>query len=113
MSYDRTVRLAAAVRQALADQGLGILTEIDVQATLKAELGHDMDDYLFLDACSHSPTRPWRPTAPLLLPCNVIVRRDSDHTLVQALGPDRMVTLTGMDVLTSVADEATVRHRTR
>ena len=54
MSYDRTVRLATAnfaaavtaVRQALADQGFGVLTEIDVTATLKTKLGHDMEDYL-------------------------------------------------------------------
>lgn len=103
MSYDRTVRLAvtdfdaatAAVRQALADQGFGILTEIDVQATLKAKLGHDMENYLILGACNppfaHHALEAYRSIG-LLLPCNVVVRRDGDHTLVQALDPDTMVT---------------------
>ncbi|MFD5129751.1 DUF302 domain-containing protein, partial [Streptomyces olindensis] len=59
MPYDRTIRLGAdfdtavtAVRKALADQGFGILTEIDLKATLKAKLGHDMEDYLILGACN-------------------------------------------------------------
>ncbi|PWJ08070.1 hypothetical protein DKG34_06055 [Streptomyces sp. NWU49] len=58
MRYDRTVHpdtgFAAAVartRDALAAQGFGILTEIDVTATLKTELGHDMEDYVILGAC--------------------------------------------------------------
>ncbi|MGC9501585.1 DUF302 domain-containing protein [Streptomyces sp. WG7] len=120
MSYDRTVRLAAtdfdtavtAVRKALADQGFGILTEIDVAATLKAKLGHDMEDYLILGACNpplaHRALEADRSIG-LLLPCNVVVRRDGDQTLVQALDPGTMVTLTGLDTLTPVADEATAR----
>ncbi|MGV9290699.1 DUF302 domain-containing protein [Streptomyces sp. NPDC003719] len=120
MSYDRTVRLAgtdfdaavAAVRRALADQGFGVLTEIDVQATLKAKLDHDMEDYLILGACNpplaHRALEADRSIG-LLLPCNVVVRREGDHTLVQALDPGTMVTLTGLDALGPVADEATVR----
>ncbi|MER6406106.1 DUF302 domain-containing protein [Streptomyces viridosporus] len=120
MSYDRTVRLAdtdfdtavAAVRRALADQGFGVLTEIDVRATLKAKLDHDMEDYLILGACNpplaHRALEADRSIG-LLLPCNVVVRRDGDHTLVQALDPGTMVTLTGLDALTPVADEATAR----
>ncbi|EFE71865.1 conserved hypothetical protein [Streptomyces viridosporus ATCC 14672] len=120
MSYDRTVRLAdtdfdtavAAVRRALADQGFGVLTEIDVRATLKAKLDHDMEDYLILGACNpplaHRALEADRSIG-LLLPCNVAVRRDGDHTLVQALDPGTMVTLTGLDALTPVADEATAR----
>ncbi|MEV5088371.1 DUF302 domain-containing protein [Streptomyces griseoincarnatus] len=120
MAYDRTVRLTdtdfdtavAAVRRALADQGFGVLTEIDVRATLKAKLDHDMEDYLILGACN--PPLAQRAleadrSIGLLLPCNVVVRRDGDHTLVQALDPGTMVTLTGLDALTPVADEATAR----
>jgi uncharacterized protein (DUF302 family) len=120
VSYDRTVRLAtsdfdavvAAVREALADQGFGVLTEIDVRATLKAKLGHDMEDYLILGACNpplaHRALEADRSIG-LLLPCNVVVRRDGDSTLVQALDPGTMVTLTGLDTLKPVADDATAR----
>ncbi|MCZ7413943.1 MULTISPECIES: DUF302 domain-containing protein [unclassified Streptomyces] len=120
MSYHRTVRLAttdfdaavAAVRQALADQGFGVLTEIDVTATLKTKLDHDMEDYLILGACNpplaHRALEADRSIG-LLLPCNVVVRRDGDHVLVQALDPGTMVTLTGLDALGPVAEEATAR----
>ncbi|MFC8938536.1 DUF302 domain-containing protein [Streptomyces griseoincarnatus] len=120
MAYDRTVRLTdtdfgtavAAVRRALADQGFGVLTEIDVRATLKAKLDHDMEDYLILGACNpplaHRALEADRSIG-LLLPCNVVVRRDGDHALVQALDPGTMVTVTGLDALAPVADEATAR----
>ncbi|MFH9818223.1 DUF302 domain-containing protein [Streptomyces sp. NPDC017230] len=119
MSYDRTVRLDAdfdtavtAVRKALADQGFGILTEIDVQATLKAKLGHDMEDYLILGACNpplaHQALQADRSIG-LLLPCNVVVRRDGDTTLVQALDPNTMVTLSGLPALEPVAGDAAAR----
>ncbi|WP_156724906.1 DUF302 domain-containing protein [Streptomyces apocyni] len=119
MSYDRTVRLQSdftaavkAVREALAEQGFGVLTEIDVTATLKAKLGHDMEDYLILGACNpplaHQALEVDRAIG-LLLPCNVVVRADGDTTLVQALDPATLVTLTGLPALEPIADEATRR----
>ncbi|MDJ0344907.1 DUF302 domain-containing protein [Streptomyces sp. H10-C2] len=119
MSYDRTVRLTTgfddtvtAVRAALAEQGFGILTEIDVTATLKAKLGHEMEDYLILGACNpplaHQALEADRSIG-LLLPCNVVVRRDGDSTLVQALDPATMVTLTGLPALEPIATEAAQR----
>ncbi|MGW3036697.1 DUF302 domain-containing protein [Streptomyces sp. NPDC001178] len=119
MSYDRTIRLdtdfdttVTAVRKALADQGFGILTEIDVKATLKAKLGHDMEDYLILGACNpplaHQALEVDRNIG-LVLPCNVVVRRAGDTTLVQALDPGTMVTLTGLPALEPVAADATAR----
>ncbi|WP_405817600.1 DUF302 domain-containing protein [Streptomyces sp. NBC_01390] len=116
MSYDRTVSLTSdfaatvdAVREALAAQGFGVLTEIDVTATLKAKLGHDMEDYLILGACNpalaHRAIEADRAIG-LLLPCNVVVRREGDHTLVQALDPNTMVALTGLPALRPVAQEA-------
>ncbi|AWZ03440.1 MULTISPECIES: DUF302 domain-containing protein [unclassified Streptomyces] len=116
MRYDRTVRLTgdfattvSAVREALAAQGFGILTEIDVTATLKAKLGHDMEDYLILGACNpplaHQALDVDR-TIGLLLPCNVVVRTDGGETVVQALDPATMVTLTGLPALQPVAEEA-------
>ncbi len=119
MSYDRTVSLTSdfattvdAVREALAAQGFGVLTEIDVTATLRAKLGHDMEDYLILGACNpplaHRAIEADRAIG-LLLPCNVVVRREGDHTLVQALDPNTMVTLTGLPALRPVAQEAAAR----
>ncbi|MFG2142666.1 DUF302 domain-containing protein [Streptomyces sp. NPDC048696] len=119
MSYDRTIRLdsdfdtaVTAVRKALADQGFGVLTEIDVKATLKAKLGHDMEDYLILGACNPPLARQALEadrSIGLLLPCNVVVRRDGETTLVQALDPGTMVTLTGLPTLEPVATDATAR----
>ncbi|WP_329334143.1 DUF302 domain-containing protein [Streptomyces sp. NBC_01352] len=119
MRYDRTVHVKSdfattvtAVREALAEQGFGILTEIDVTATLKAKLGHGMEDYLILGACNpplaHRALEIDR-TIGLLLPCNVVVRAEGDHTVVQALDPGTMTALTGLEALRPVAEEATRR----
>ncbi|WP_225830246.1 DUF302 domain-containing protein [Streptomyces sp. NK08204] len=119
MRYDRTVHLdddfataVARVRDALAEQGFGILTEIDVTATLKAKLDQDMEDYVILGACNpplaHRALEADR-TVGLLLPCNVVVRRDGDRTAVQALDPQTMTSVTGLDALRPVAEEATRR----
>lgn len=99
-------------RNALADQGFGVLTEIDVQATLKKKLDQDMEPYLILGACNPelaSQALEVEPAIGLLLPCNVVVRRDGDNTLVQALDPQVMVTLPGRPELQGVADEAAKR----
>ncbi|WP_328500491.1 DUF302 domain-containing protein [Streptomyces sp. NBC_00457] len=119
MRYDRTVHVdtdfattVGRVRDALAAQGFGILTEIDVTATLKAKLDHDMEDYVILGACNpplaHRSLETDRSIG-LLLPCNVVVRRDGDRTAVQALDPNTMVALTELDALRPVAEEATRR----
>ncbi|WP_198358372.1 DUF302 domain-containing protein [Streptomyces fildesensis] len=119
MAYSRTVHVdgdfdetVTAVRQALAEQGFGILTEIDVQATLKEKLGHDMENYLILGACNpplaHQAIEADRSIG-LLLPCNVVVRSDGERIAVQALDPATMVTLTGQDALKPVAEDATRR----
>ncbi|MGA5474113.1 DUF302 domain-containing protein [Streptomyces arboris] len=119
MTYSRTVHVdgdfaqtVSAVREALAEQGFGILTEIDVRATLKEKLGHEMEDYLILGACNpplaHQAIEADRSIG-LLLPCNVVVRTDGDRITVQALDPATMVTLTGQDALKPVAEEATRR----
>ncbi|MEU3191813.1 DUF302 domain-containing protein [Streptomyces sp. NPDC006992] len=119
MPYDRAVTLdadfataVAAVRAALAEEGFGILSEIDVRATLKAKLDHDMEDYLILGACNPALARQALAadrSIGLLLPCNVVVRRDGDRTVVQALDPGTMVTLTGLPALEPVASDATRR----
>lgn len=121
-SYGMTVRLPAPfaptverVRAALQEQGFGVLTEIDVQATLRNKLGAQMEDYLILGACNpplaHRALDADRDIG-LLLPCNVVVRAEApDSTIVQVLDPQVMVRVTGRAELTEVADEAARRLR--
>lgn len=101
-------------REALAEQGFGVLTEIDVQQTLKDKLDLDIEQYLILGACNpqlaHQALDVERDIG-LLLPCNVVVRHADGHTLVQALDPDIMVSLPDRPELQPVADEAGVRLR--
>ncbi len=119
MSYGTHITLdtpfadtVARVREALAAQGFGVLTEIDVTATLKAKLGEQMEDYVIFGACNppfaHQALEVDR-TIGLLLPCNVVVRAAAEGTVVEALDPQVMVTLTGRDELKPVADEVARR----
>ena len=107
--FDDTV---ARVRDALAGQGFGVLTEIDVKATMKAKLDADVDPYVILGACN--PPRAHRaltaePSLGLLLPCNVVVRSTDAGTVVEAIDPMTMVQFTGNPDLQAVADEATAK----
>ncbi|MET7768332.1 DUF302 domain-containing protein [Nocardia sp. NPDC005366] len=102
-------------RDALSQQGFGVLTEIDVQATLKAKLGHDMEDYLILGACNpplaHRAVEANRQIG-MLLPCNVVVRRDlsaQDTIIIEAMDPEVMVQVTGEPALEPIAAEATAK----
>jgi len=100
----------AATRVSLADQGFGILTEIDISATLKAKLDVDVPAQVILGACrpplAHAALQV-EPSVGLLLPCNVVVRAvDDDTTVIEALDPKVMVTLTQNSALSAVADEA-------
>jgi uncharacterized protein (DUF302 family) len=115
MSYGTSVTLnlpfadaVGRVRAALAGQGFGVLTEIDITATLRARLGEQMEDYLILGACNppaaHQALGIDRSIG-LLLPCNVVVRAIPAGTLVEVLDPQVMVTLTGRPELKPVADE--------
>lgn len=102
------------VKAALQSQGFGVLSEIDVRATIRDKLAVDMEDYLILGACN--PALAYRALGVdreigVLLPCNVVVRADGDETVVQALNPQAMVSLTGRADLRPIADEAGVRLR--
>lgn len=119
MDYGITIRIAdpfadavTRVRAALKDQGFGVLTEIDVTATLRDKLGEQMEDYLILGACNpplaHRALGVDRRIG-LLLPCNVVVRADGDTTVVEALNPEIMVDIAGQQALRPVAEEATRR----
>lgn len=98
------------VAAALAEQGFGVLTEIDIAATLKRKLGKDVPPQIILGACN--PVLADRaltaePSIGLLLPCNVVLRSlGATRTLVEALDPGVMVTLTGNPAIEPVASEA-------
>jgi uncharacterized protein (DUF302 family) len=119
MSYGTSVTVRAPfaetvtrVREALAGQGFGVLTETDVTATLREKLGEQMEEYVILGACSppfaHRALGIDRSIG-LLLPCNIVVRTVPGGTVVEALDPQVMVTLTGRPELKSIADEVTRR----
>jgi uncharacterized protein (DUF302 family) len=107
--YDETV---TAVREALGEQGFGVLTEIDIKATLKKKLDVDVPAQVILGACrpplAHAALQA-EPSVGLLLPCNVVVRETSDGTVVEAVDPQTMVALTDNSDLQRVADEAKER----
>ena len=122
MSYGITTTVAlpfdeavTAIRAALATQGFGVLTEIDMAATLKAKLDVDMPSQVILGACNAPLAREGlrvEPDLGLLLPCNVVVRLDEDgSTVVAAVNPEMMVTATGQAGLEPVAADAGARLR--
>jgi uncharacterized protein (DUF302 family) len=95
-------------REALAHEGFGVLTEIDVQATLKKKLDVDRDPYLILGACH--PLSAHRaltavPEVGVLLPCNVTVSRENGKTVVRAMNPQAALGLLGSPVLGEIASE--------
>jgi uncharacterized protein (DUF302 family) len=105
-------------REALAAQGFGVLTEIDMKATLSTKLGEsagdELGDYVILGACN--PPLAQRAVSidrqiGLLLPCNVVVRREPDDTTVhvEAMNPQLLVEVTGEAKLRPVADEVTAK----
>ena len=111
-TFDNAVALT---RDALAEQGFGILTEIDVKATLKEKLGEDMEDYLILGACNpplaHRAVNVDRQIG-LLLPCNVVVRADrtdGNTMIIEAMNPQVLVEVTDEPALGEVADDVGVR----
>jgi uncharacterized protein (DUF302 family) len=113
LSYDQAVE---RTRAALKDQGFGVLTEIDVKATMKAKLDADFKPYVILGACN--PRLAHRALSAdlglgLLLPCNVVVYDNLDGTSsVEAMDPEAALRLVGDNpVIAEVAREARVRLR--
>ena len=106
------VAAEAKVRELLANEGFGILTEIDVAETLRVKLGLTRGPYRILGACNpHLAAEALEKEADvgLLLPCNVVVYEDGESTVVAVLDPSTMVSLTGNPALEHVAGEALVR----
>ena len=120
MDYGITIRTSAPfadaagqVRGALQAQGFGVLTEIDVQATLKQKLNVDFRRYTILGACN--PPLAHRALSAnlevgLLLPCNVTVYEDGDGAVVTAVNPVTMLgALQDDQIVCDVAEEAKAR----
>jgi len=106
-------KVVARTREVLKDNGFGVLTEIDVQATLKEKLGESMERYLILGACSpplaHRALSAKKQVG-LLLPCNVVVREDAKNPAtvhIEAMNPQVMVQVIDDPALSRVAEEAT------
>ncbi len=108
--YDDAV---AAVREALVDQGFGVLTEIDLKATLKEKLDVDVAPQVILGACR--PPLAYEaiqaePSIAAVLPCNVVVRAlDEETTLVEAFDPDAMMGMSDNPALSKIASDAKER----
>jgi len=108
-SYEDTVE---AVRAALADAGFGVLTEIDLAATLRAKLGVEVAPQVILGACR--PQLAHRaleadPRLAAVLPCNVVVATEADGTRVEVFDPAAMVGFSDAEELAEVAAEARER----
>ncbi len=103
------------VTRALAAEGFGVLTEIDVQTTLKTKIGAEITPYVILGACN--PKLAHRaltaePGVGLLLPCNVVLAADGRDTVVSAASPRAMFAVTpATPALEALATEAEERIR--
>jgi uncharacterized protein (DUF302 family) len=97
------------VKQALATRGFGVISDIDVAATLKNKLGVDMSAYRILGACNPSYAYEALQVEPLIgtmLPCNVIVREEAPgHVVVAAIDPAASMQAVGNKELQAVAGE--------
>jgi uncharacterized protein (DUF302 family) len=109
--YERAVE---RTREALGSEGFGVLTEIDVRATLKKKLDVEFRPYIILGACNpplaHRALEGERDIG-LLLPCNVIVYAADDpkRSVVAVIDPEKQLEITGNDTIGPVAAE--VRER--
>jgi len=119
MTYERTATIdlpyaqaVDRVRAALAEQGFGVLTEIDVQATLRDKRGIEMEPYVILGACNpdlaHRALEIDRGIG-TLLPCNVVVTGQGERSQVRVFDPLLMAQVTGRQEIAVIAAEAEQR----
>jgi uncharacterized protein (DUF302 family) len=116
-TFGTTVSMSVAearpiVEAALKAEGFGVLTEIDVAATMKAKLGIDGAPYLILGACN--PPLAHRaleaePSAGALLPCNVVIREQDGQTIVEAMDPAAVLGVVQSTAIELIAREARER----
>ncbi len=104
--------LRPRVEAALKAEGFGVLTEIDVQATMKAKLDIEQAPYLILGACN--PSLAHRaieadPSVGALLPCNVVLREDGIETIVEVLDPMAALSIVRSSAVQAVAEDAKAR----
>ena len=111
LPFDEAV---ARVRAELATEGFGVLTEIDVQATLKKKLDVDRKPYLILGAC-HPPSAhralSAAPEVGVLLPCNVTVSVEDGTTVIRAMDPAAVMGLVSAPELAAVGEEIGTKLR--
>lgn len=111
LEYESTV---ARCRDALSEEGFGVLTEIDLQATLKKKLGVDVEPHVILGAC-HPPSAHRALTAApevgVLLPCNVTVAREGGRTVVRAMNPESALSMIDHPEIAEVAREVAAALR--
>lgn len=102
------------ITAALKEEGFGVLTEIDVRATLKTKLGVDVEPYVILGACNpqlaHRALQA-EPGIGLLLPCNVALWAEDGGTAVSIAKPTAMFAIVGRPDILPVAEEAETRLR--
>ncbi len=110
LGFDEAV---TKMREALKPQGFGILTEIDVAATLKKKLDKDIPPYMILGACNPpiaSKALEVEPSIGVLLPCNVVVRQDGDgKVFVEIMDPKAVLGMVDAPGIETLA--ADVRQR--
>ncbi len=107
--FDQTIE---RVTQALAKEGFGVLSDIDVAGTLKKKAGLDMPPYRILGACNpqfaHRALQA-EPQIGALLPCNVVVRSEGGKTIVDIMDPRAVMELVGKPEVAKLAAEVRAR----
>lgn len=98
----------ADVRAALVEQGFGIVSEIDMQATFHNKINEEIEPLLILGACN--PKFAFKafgvePSIGLLLPCNVVLRKTAEGVVVEMINPAMMVDVTGNAEMGEIAGE--------
>jgi uncharacterized protein (DUF302 family) len=102
------VKAVVKVKEELAREGFGILTEVDVKATMKKKLNADFDDYVILGACN--PPFAYQALqvikdVGMMMPCNVVVFVDQGKTFVEAVTPTVLMNLIQNETLRPIAEQ--------